>query len=122
MFNCSKYFNMYLYYLFIVTSSTPTSSNQKNISFTPVLLKTMELSYVARRSGMTPIVLGTPHVSPLKPALKKTDNEKGTKRKNIHFESPKKIATGFLTPENSCNGKYKLLNYINCVILFYCKL
>ncbi|KAE9524738.1 hypothetical protein AGLY_014788 [Aphis glycines] len=88
-----------------LTSSTPTSSNQKNISFTPVLLKTMELSYVARRSGMTPIVLGTPHVSPLKPALKKTDNEKGTKRKNIHFESPKKIANGFLTPENSCNGE-----------------
>lgn len=88
-----------------MTSSTPTS-NQKNINFTPVLLKTMELSYVARRSGMTPIVLETPHQSPLKTALKNPKNEKGTKRKNIHFESPKKVGSGFVTPENSCNGKY----------------
>lgn len=66
----------------------------------------MELSYVARRSGMTPIVLVTPHVSPLKPALKNPENEKGTIRKNIQFESPKKIVNGFVTPENSCNGKY----------------
>lgn len=102
MFNCSKYWNICLK---IVTSSTPTSSNQKNNSFTPILLKTMELSYVARRSGMTPIVLGTPHVSPLKPALKNLENEKRTKNKNIKFESPEKIVDGFLTPENSCNGK-----------------
>lgn len=76
----------------------------------------MELSYVARRSGMTPIVLGTPHVSPLKPALKNPENKKGTKRKNIHFESPKKIVNRFVTPENSCNGKYKISNVINCNI------
>jgi len=65
----------------------------------------MELSYVARRSGMTPIVLGTPHVSPLKPALKNLENEKRIKSKNIKFESPEKIVDGFVTPENSCNGK-----------------
>jgi len=106
MFDCSKYPNMYLQFIFIVTSSTPTTSNQKNTSFTPVLLKTIELSYVARRSGMTPMVLVTPHVSPLKPALKNPENEKGTKRKNIQFESPKKVVDGFVTPENSCNGKY----------------
>ncbi|XP_060873238.1 uncharacterized protein LOC132947068 isoform X2 [Metopolophium dirhodum] len=99
----SKFNEMKLSNNTYLTSSTPTTSNQKNTSFTPVLLKTIELSYVARRSGMTPIVLATPHVSPLKPALKNPENEKGTKRKNIQFESPKKIVDGFVTPENSCN-------------------
>lgn len=99
----SKFNEMKLSNNTYLTSSTPTTSNQKNTSFTPVLLKTIELSYVARRSGMTPIVLVTPHVSPLKPALKNPENEKGTKRKNIQFESPKKIVDGFVTPENSCN-------------------
>ncbi|XP_050428746.1 guanylate kinase-associated protein mars [Adelges cooleyi] len=84
-------------------SSTPTSINQKNVSFTPMLLKTMELSYVARRSGMTPIVLADQHVSPLKPALKKSAKEKGVKRKNIHFESPKATSDDFVTPQNSYN-------------------
>ncbi|XP_008179938.1 uncharacterized protein LOC100160802 isoform X2 [Acyrthosiphon pisum] len=101
--NNSKFNEMKLSNNTYLTSSTPTTSNQKNTSFTPVLLKTIELSYVARRSGMTPIVLVTPHVSPLKPALKNPENEKGTKRKNIQFESPKKIVDGFVTPENSCN-------------------
>lgn len=89
-----------------VISSTPSSKNTKSVDFTPVLLKTIELSYVARRSGMTPIVLGTPPVSPLKPALKNPNQEKGIKRKNIHFESPKKTSKQFVTPENSPNGKY----------------
>jgi len=92
--------------MFSVISSTPSSLNKKNLSFTPVLLKTMELSYVARRSGMTPIVLGKPHMSPLKPALKNTEQDKGTKRRNIHFETPKTTSDQFVTPENSCNGKY----------------
>ncbi|KAL5235269.1 hypothetical protein ACI65C_002679 [Semiaphis heraclei] len=103
--NNSKFNEMKLSNNTYLTSSTPTSSNQKNNSFTPILLKTMELSYVARRSGMTPIVLGTPHVSPLKPALKNLENEKRTKNKNIKFESPEKIVDGFLTPENSCNDE-----------------
>ncbi|XP_022166589.1 uncharacterized protein LOC111031102 isoform X2 [Myzus persicae] len=102
--NDSKFNEMKLSNNTYLTSSTPTS-NQKNTSFTPVLLKTIELSYVARRSGMTPIILGTPHVSPLKPALKNPENEKGKKRKNIQFESPKKIVNGFVTPENSCNDE-----------------
>ncbi|XP_050535248.1 guanylate kinase-associated protein mars isoform X2 [Daktulosphaira vitifoliae] len=95
-------------------SSTPTSSNQKNISFTPVLLKTLELSYVARRSGMTPIVLAKPHISPLKPALKKSDQEKGVKRRNIHFESPKKINDDFVTPQNSfnCDDNEDILKHV----------
>ncbi|XP_025193881.1 guanylate kinase-associated protein mars [Melanaphis sacchari] len=114
--NNSKFNEMKLSNNTYLTSSTPTSSNQKNLSFTPVLLKTMELSYVARRSGMTPIVLGTPHVSPLKPALKKVENEKGTKRKNIHFESPKKIVNGFVTPENSCDENIKLKTIQNRVV------
>jgi len=82
-------------------SSTPTSSNQKNSSLTPMLLKTMELSYVARRSGMTPMVVVEPHISPLKPALRNPVQEKGIKRKNIHFENPKTVTYGFITPENS---------------------
>ncbi|XP_026807338.1 uncharacterized protein LOC113549980 isoform X1 [Rhopalosiphum maidis] len=114
--NNSKFNEMKLSNNTCLISSTPTSSNQKNVSFTPVLLKTMELSYVARRSGMTPIVLGTPHVSPLKPALKKAENEKGTKRKNIHFESPKKIVNGFVTPENSCNEDIKPKTIQNRVV------
>ncbi|CAI6363067.1 unnamed protein product [Macrosiphum euphorbiae] len=101
--NNSKFNEMKLSNNTYLTSSTPTTSNQKNTSFTPVLLKTIELSYVARRSGMTPMVLVTPHVSPLKPALKNPENVKGTKRKNIQFESPKKIVDEFVTPENSCN-------------------
>jgi len=92
--------------VFSVISSTPSSLNKKNLSFTPVLLKTMELSYVARRSGMTPIVLGKPQISPLKPALKNPEQDKGTKRKNIHFETPKTISDQLVTPVNSCNGKY----------------
>lgn len=99
-----------------LTSSTPTSSNQKNISFTPVLLKTMELSYVARRSGMTPIVLGTPHVSPLKPALKNSKNVKWTKSKKIKFESPKNNVNGFVTPENSCNEEKNYQTIQNRVV------
>lgn len=74
-----------------------------------MLLKTMELSQVARRSGMTPMILVKPHVSPLKPALKNPEQEKGIKRKNIHFETVK-IPNGFVTPENSCNGLYKMSN------------
>lgn len=73
-----------------------------------MLLKTMELSYVARRSGMTPLILAEPHVSPLKPALKNPDQERGIKRKNIHFESCK-VSDGFVTPETSCNGMYTVL-------------
>lgn len=72
-------------------------------------MKTLELSFVARRSGMTPICLVEPHVSPLKPALKNENDkkqDKGTKRKNIHFESPNVISDGFITPENSISGKY----------------
>lgn len=64
----------------------------------------MELSYVARRSGMTPIILGKPHVSPLKPAWQKTEQEKCTKRKNIHFET---LSVEFVKSENSYNGKYE---------------
>lgn len=90
-------------------SSTPTSSLQKNSSFTPMLLKTMELSYVARRSGMTPIVLAKPHISPLKPALKNREQEKGTKRKNIHFESSKTTSNGFITHDNSSSGKCEII-------------
>lgn len=96
-------------YIYLVISSTPTSSLQKNSSFTPMLLKTMELSYVARRSGMTPIVLAKPHISPLKPALKNPKQEKGTKRKNIHFESSKTTSNGFITHENSCSGKCEII-------------
>lgn len=69
-----------------------------------MLLKTMELSYVARRSGMTPIFVGEPHISPLKPSLKNPDQKKGIKRKNIYFEVPKK------TPENSCNSNYRIVH------------
>lgn len=71
-----------------------------------MLLKTMELSYVARRSGMTPLVLAKPCVSPLKPALKNNE-QKCIKRKNIHFESHNTTPDKFITPENSLNGKYK---------------
>lgn len=95
--------------MYLVISSTPSSSNEKTVCYTPVLLKTLELSFVARRSGMTPICLVEPHVSPLKPALKNgngKNQEKGTTRKNIHFESPKVVSDGFITPENSRSGKY----------------
>lgn len=79
-----------------------------------MLLKTMELSHVARRSGMTPIVVVKPHVSPLKPALKNPEQEKGfTKRKTLQFLSPKETAGGFVTPENSLHGTYKGANYIS---------
>lgn len=96
---------------FLVISSTPTSSNQKPIRFTPMLLKTMELSYVARRSGMTPLILGEQQVSPLKPALKDPVTQKTTKRKNIHFQTPETTTNGFITPENSYNSKCKNKNY-----------
>jgi len=101
--NNSRFNEMKLSNNTCLISSTPSSLNTKNVSFTPVLLKTIELSYVARRSGMTPIVLGTPHNSPLKPALKNPNQEKGTKRKNIHFENSKKSSDPFVTPENSPN-------------------
>lgn len=61
----------------------------------------MELSYVARRSGMTPLILGEDHVSPLKSALKNTVSDKATKRKNIHFKTPETSTEVFVTPENS---------------------
>jgi len=69
----------------------------------------MELSYVARRSGMTPMVVVEPHISPLKPALRNPVQEKGIKRKNIQFENPKTITYGFITPENSPKGKFIIL-------------
>jgi len=69
----------------------------------------MELSYVARRSGMSPVVFVEPHVSPLKPALKNPKQDRGIKRKTIQFKSLE-TNDGFVTPENSCNSK--------CVIIF----
>lgn len=75
-----------------------------------MLLKTMELSYVARRSGMSPLVVVEPHVSQLKPALKNHVQKKAIKRKNIHFE-PSKSHDELKTPENSFSGKYEFLLY-----------
>lgn len=92
--------------IYLVISSTPTSKNQKNCDITPMLLKTMELSYVARRSGMSPLFLAEPQESSLKPALRNTEKEKGMKRKNIQFMSPE-TNNEFVTPENSFNSKCK---------------
>lgn len=95
-------------YIYLVISSTPITSHQKNSSFTPMLLKTMELSYVARRSGMTPIILNEPHVSPLKPALKNAEQDRGLKRKTIQFKNPETSDEVF-TPVNSCNSKCEII-------------
>lgn len=64
----------------------------------------MELSYVARRSGMTPVIEVDSHVSPLKPALKTAKQEKSAKPKNIQFKTSETNSNEFVTPENSCNG------------------
>lgn len=62
----------------------------------------MELSYVARRSGMTPEVKVEPHVSPLKPALKDPKQAKATtKPKTIQFKPVEAK-----TPENPCKGNH----------------
>lgn len=107
-------------YVYLVISSTP-SSNQKTVSYTPVLLKTLELSYVARRSGMTPIVQAKQNLSSLKPALKKSGQEKRVKHKKIHFESPKNNEDGCVTPHESFHCKLKYLNNFTCLkfILYY---
>jgi len=78
----------------------------------------MELSYVARRSGMTPIILGKPYMSPLKPALKNPEQTRSTKHKIIHFETPKTTSDQFVTPENSCNGKYCINKFLFLVDKF----
>lgn len=93
----------------LVISSTPARSSPRNVSFTPVLLKTMELSYVARRSGMTPDVVAEPHVSPLKPALKNPKQAKSTKCKTIQFKSLEAKTPEAKTPENSRNGNHGIL-------------
>lgn len=77
-----------------------------------MLLKTMELSYVARRSGMSPLVVVKPHVSPLKPALKNHVQKKATKRKNIHFEPSN---DGLITPKNVYNGEHSIL-LVKCLV------
>lgn len=79
----------------------------------------MELSYVARTSGMTPLILGENHVSPLKSALKNHESDKATKRKNIHFKTPETTSEVFVTPENSYS-KGQNNNKIKCH--FVCKI
>lgn len=92
---CLYNFLINIHIIYLAIYCRPTTSNKINFSFTPLLLKTIELSYIARRPSMITKVLVKPQFT-LKPAEheNRKQNIKSVKQKNVQFK----------IPEISCNS------------------